>query len=227
MTEQLVVPDREPVILRCLERGEAFKREALALVPASEEDEIVATNLLAVAVTLQKEAESRRVLLVKPLNDHVKKINELFRQVLAPFVEGDAWLRKQLLAYAREKTRLAEAAAAAAERQRRESEALLRDAERAEAEGHPGVAEGLLNTAVAKADAAKGPFVAPPAKTLVTSMGARTIKKTWTFRVTDLAQIPRGFLLLNEKSVREAIDAGLREIPGLHIYQEDSLSVRG
>jgi hypothetical protein len=74
--------------------------------------------------------------------------------------------------------------------------------------------------------------------TVVTPMGASTVKRTWTFKLVDLAQVPREFLILDEKAVRETIrDAVARGgltpgatstdlIPGLEVFQDESLSVR-
>ncbi|MDD5304787.1 MAG: hypothetical protein PHS14_16955 [Elusimicrobia bacterium] len=57
-------------------------------------------------------------------------------------------------------------------------------------------------------------------------MGSTTVKKVWTFKVLDLDAVPRAYLVLDESRVREAIRQGVREIAGLEIYQDESLSVR-
>jgi hypothetical protein len=69
-------------------------------------------------------------------------------------------------------------------------------------------------------------------------MGASTVKRTWTFKLVDVAQVPRTFLVLDEKAVREAIRDAVASgrltpgatstdlIPGLEIFQDESLSVR-
>ncbi len=41
------------------------------------------------------------------------------------------------------------------------------------------------------------------------------IRKVWTFRIDNLSEVPREYLMLNEKKVREAIRSGERHIPGL------------
>ena len=52
------------------------------------------------------------------------------------------------------------------------------------------------------------------------------LTKRWKFEVTDINQVPRGYLQLDEKAVRDAIAAGARMIPGLKIFQEESISIR-
>jgi hypothetical protein len=54
------------------------------------------------------------------------------------------------------------------------------------------------------------------------------VRKVWTFELVDLAQVPREYLSLDVEAVREAINKdAVRQIPGLRIYQSESLHVRG
>jgi len=52
------------------------------------------------------------------------------------------------------------------------------------------------------------------------------LTKRWTFKTTDLSQVPREWLQLDEKKVKEAIAAGTRSIAGLEIYQDESITIR-
>jgi len=49
---------------------------------------------------------------------------------------------------------------------------------------------------------------------------ATTIRKAWTFKVKDLSLVPAEYMMLNEAAVRAAIRDGVREIPGLEIYED-------
>ncbi len=54
------------------------------------------------------------------------------------------------------------------------------------------------------------------------------ITRSWTFEVVDLDQVPRLYLSLDTEAVRTAITKkGVRDIPGLKIFQSESLRVRG
>jgi hypothetical protein len=54
------------------------------------------------------------------------------------------------------------------------------------------------------------------------------VSRAWTFEVVDLDQVPRQYLSLDGAVVREAITRdGVRAIPGLRIFQVESLRVRG
>ena len=45
-------------------------------------------------------------------------------------------------------------------------------------------------------------------------------KKRWTFKIENQADIPRDYLTVDEKMIREAIKNGIRIIPGVKIYEE-------
>lgn len=218
-----------PVDVAALEaRARALRDDVGALVVASEAGKVAATDVLARIQTFQREAESERVRLVRPLNDHVKLVNDAFKRVLRPVDEADRALRDKVLAYNREQQRLAAQKAAEAEALRFQSAARLQEAEKAEAKGETGVAEQLLTGAVASEQGAKAAQAEAvlPSRHVVTGAGSSTVRKEWTFTVTDRAQVPREYLILDERRVREAIRGGVRVIPGLDIFQEEKLAVR-
>ena len=54
------------------------------------------------------------------------------------------------------------------------------------------------------------------------------VRKSWTFEVVALDEVPRDYMSLDVDVVREAITKdAVREIPGLRIYQAETLHVRG
>ena len=54
------------------------------------------------------------------------------------------------------------------------------------------------------------------------------LRRTWTFEVVDLDQVPREYMSLDVEVVREAITRdAVREIPGLKIFQKKTIHVRG
>jgi hypothetical protein len=54
------------------------------------------------------------------------------------------------------------------------------------------------------------------------------VRKTWTFEVVELDAVPREYMSLDVDVLREAINKdAVREIPGLRIYQAETLHVRG
>ena len=52
------------------------------------------------------------------------------------------------------------------------------------------------------------------------------VRNVWTFEVQNLANVPREYLMLDEKKVRQAIRSGERRIPGLMIFQKQQTVYR-
>ena len=210
-------------------RARALRDDVGALVVVSEADKIQATDVLARIQTFQREAESERVRLVRPLNDHVKLVNDAFKRVLTPVNEADRALRDKVLAYNREQQRIAAQKAAEAESLRLQSAARLQEAEKAEASGQTGVADQLLTGAVASEQDAKAAQAEAvlPSRHVVAGAGSSTVRKEWTFTVLNLDMVPNEYKVLSDTKVREAIRHGVRAIPGLEIFQEEKLAVRG
>ena len=61
-----------------------------------------------------------------------------------------------------------------------------------------------------------------------TAEGTSFVVKTWKFNVVSLDQVPNEFILkaVDSKTVQKAIDAGIREIPGLDIYEHSDVRIR-
>lgn len=80
-----------------------------------------------------------------------------------------------------------------------------------------------------KIESVKSTPVPAAAASYIPSFGSSKVKgltKRWTFEVTDAAQVPRQFLQVDEKKIREAIASGERSIAGVRIYQDESISLR-
>lgn len=58
------------------------------------------------------------------------------------------------------------------------------------------------------------------------SQKSSSISKRWVFKVEDTSVVPRQFLMVDEKAVKEFIKQGGRVIPGIKIYQEEGLVLR-
>jgi hypothetical protein len=56
-----------------------------------------------------------------------------------------------------------------------------------------------------------------------------SITKRWSYRVTDIATLAKArpdLVVDNSSMIRKQISAGIREIPGLEIFQEEHLAIR-
>lgn len=171
-----------------------------------------ATDLLGWIAGAKKKLEEQRVFFVKPLNDQVKKINERFKSYAAPLEQADQVVRGKVLGFRQE-----------AERQRREEEARLR--RQAEAERARLAAEAAAQD-LPEPPPPPIPVIPRAPKTVRSNMGTATVKKVWDFEVLDERQVPREFLIVNEKAIRAAVKAGVRNIPGVQIFETEQLAVR-
>lgn len=200
-----------------------LRDEASSLVEMAESLEVTAetlndaSDLLSWIAANKKRLEKQRVFLTKPLVDHQRAINGQFKDWMDPLNQADRAVRQKVLAYQREEERkAAEARAAEEKRQREEQERLA--AER-EASGDASPMEPAAPQPVAEAPQA-------PERSTRSSLGTTTVRKVWTFEIEDESAIPREYLAVDEKKIGAVVKAGVRSIPGVRIYQTDSLAVR-
>ena len=88
----------------------------------------------------------------------------------------------------------------------------------------------LADAAAARAMAAQQAALAKPEPTHIRGDYGSTayVRKSWAFEVIALDDVPRDYMSLDVEVVKEAINKdSVREIPGLRIYQAETLQVRG
>lgn len=184
--------------------------------------------LVAMTATL-KRVEEKRKFFVGPLNAHVSAINTFFKEVSQPYSNVMDVLRKRVAAYrAEEKRRVereaAEAKQAAAKAAREEAmrRACEEKAQQLAELGHKSAAAAMDQRA--EEHAARIPAVRTVAPSAVPS-GPVSVRRKWSFRVVDPALVPREYLAVDERAIRQAVTAGgVRSIPGVDIF-EDSIAV--
>lgn len=171
-----------------------------------------ATSTLGFIAAAKKQLEEKRTFFVKPLNEQVKKINAMFKEYAAPLENADRILRGKVLRYQAEVRR----------KQQEEEERLRALAEKEQ--------KRLEKQAEKKGLPAPPPLVLPATKaapkTIQTGLGTATTKTVWDFVIEDEAKIPREYLTVDTKKIRAVVKAGVREIPGVRIFESDQLAVR-
>lgn len=53
------------------------------------------------------------------------------------------------------------------------------------------------------------------------------MRTEWDFEITDESQVPREYLMVDESKIRRVVRAGIRNIPGVRVYERQTLAVRG
>lgn len=184
----------------------------------------------------EKKVETRRKELVGPFNDHVKVINGYAQSVAALLEPATAHLKTEMKKWEAvlEQKRVEEQKRLDEERKRLESEAAEKarvakeEAEAVAAFGSTEDGERAKLLAQAEAETEQAAIIALDKKATkeVQSMRVSGAKKVWTFTLKDESQVPREYLVVDEKKIREAIRAGVREIPGVEIFQDTQIAIR-
>jgi len=150
-----------------------------------------------------KQIEEKRKSFTAPLNQSLNEINKTFKDVVAPINEAKQGLTSRLMEWRRQ-------------------EQVRIDAEREKA-----VKEEDRRRKIQEAHAAKGhnikEEITPVAKPVPFSVKDNTkIRLTWTYDIEDETKVPREYLEVNRPSITAAVRSGVRDIPGVKIYQKET-----
>jgi hypothetical protein len=191
--------------------------QARELTVATPEQARAAVEFLAHIADARRKNENARVFLVKPMNDHVKQINDRFKANAVPLDEADGLVRGKLLAFSQEEQRRL-----AAEQARIDMERTRRVAEQWSAEARRLAEEAQQREISAKS----APATIATTTELSAGNGRASTRKRWVATVIDETRVPREYLSIDQKAINAAVKAGVREIPGVTIEQQDELAIR-
>ena len=161
-----------------------------------------AAEALQTIAAQKKLIESRRQFFVKPLNDQVKKINDLFKPIAAKLGEVDIMIRTKVNKY-----RSDQAAIAAKEQKRLDDLAIKQQAR--------------LDKKSEKTGVEAPKIIAPVVQPATTKVEGMTVRKTWTYEIVDEKLVPDDYYTIDPTKIRSAIKNEIREIPGIRIYQKE------
>lgn len=172
--------------------------QAGGYVIKSSEDVDKSSEFLKLVRDKEREIETKRLEFTSPINQSLKAINDTFRLLKEPLAQARELLTRKILDWKRAETARLEKEEA---RRRKIQEAHIKQGHTVEA---PVVLDRLEN-----------------------KIGNTQTVKYWTFEVQDLGKVPDEYKELNSVAVRSAISNGVREIPGIKIFQEERLSIVG
>lgn len=209
----LLAPEQNEEVRELVNEATTIERAAVALIIKDDDSMKEASNMLGIIASAKKNLEKHRKFFVQPLNDQVKRINLWFKGRMEPLEKADGTIRSKVLVFRQEQ-----------ERRRREEEERLRKLAQKEQ-------KRLEKQAIKKGEPAPPPIPVPiipeQSKSVHGDFGTVSAKKVWDFEVLDEMKIPREFLMVNEKAVRAAVKAGVRNIPGVRVFQREELAVKG
>lgn len=170
--------------------------QAVGMVVTTQEDAEQASLVMKRISDKMKLVEEKRVEYTKPLVEAQRTINADFKKILEPLENAKRMVGGAILEWQKR-----ERAKIAAEEERR------RKIQQAHAEqGHK------VNAPVE---------LARPQ----TSIGMSQMRKVWTFEIEDISKVPVQFLQVNTVAVTTAMRAGERNIPGIKIFQKETMAV--
>lgn len=229
---QFPVPQQATAVATAAQ--EFVERMDLARAIVTEVDAMRATNALAEIGAMRKRSEATKKAVVGPLQDHVKFLNGEFKKAIEPLDQAEGIIKRGLLDYHQQQ----EQAAAEARRQAEAQAAAARQA--AEAERQRAEVAARLAGQEAPAPAPVSVEVALPevvhVPTVHTAAGSTSVQKRWTYELEDIralcaavaaGEVSPEFVELAKGPTRKAVNAGVRDLPGVRIYQEAGIMARG
>jgi len=202
-----VNPQADVAVIALYEQALGLKRCADALTIASDADVMDATNDLSIISNLKKAIEEKRKFYVQPITEHIKDVNEAFKSFTEPINYADTTTRQKILDYRAEQGRI-----------RQEQEEINRL--RTEAAQKEMELKGELTESVNLVETQPD-----QPQHYRTGMGTLGTMLTWHFEVINFALVPDEYKLLDAAKLGKVIRAGLRSIPGIRIYSEETLRV--
>jgi light-regulated signal transduction histidine kinase (bacteriophytochrome) len=186
-------------------------QEAQALDVIDNDSNNLATEKMAIAKKKEKEIEESRKNILAPHKEFTDAVNRLSKEVQEPLKNIVTILKTKTTSYI---TKL--------ELERRKQEEAQR---KAAIEIQKKIdEEAKLSNVVAPQVVMP---VMPEVKTVTrTESGTAYIHREWTHEIVDANQVPREYLVVDERLIRTAVKNGVRQIPGCRIFEKTETRIR-
>lgn len=215
------------------EQAKALLAQAQQFQIQSDEDMERAVDMISQVRKHSSKVENTRKELVAPIKDAAKNIDQRFKVITVPLVKAEELLRgkvHEFRQYKEEKRREAE------REMQRQQEAARRQAEEDARRNSPPPGDvvlqphdGILTHQAAENLVASAPPAVKEGPILGATGAKGDFRKVWKFEVVDKAALfakhPE-LLLPDEKTIRQLVTSGIRDLPGVRVFQTDELVVR-
>lgn len=206
MQETAQIQERE--IVKMKDENSKLVAHAESIAVLNQMDFENASAHLKTIQTALKNIEAKRLSFTKPLNESLKNINDTFKLLKLPLEQAKDIISGKMQTWHHEERKRIEA-----EQEKIRKEELrrmkIRDAHREK--GHNVSDEEI---ALEQPEPLNG------------ALGASHIRKRWVFRIVDESKVPQKYYSIDETKIRQAVAEGAREIPGILIYQDESVVTR-
>lgn len=210
-TMQKVQPNGLEVIATAKKQIDALAQACKNFVVHNDETLERGKKLVKEAKQIETFIEEKRKEVTKPLLDRKKQIDDFAKSLTNELNNAVKSLRSQIQKYEEEKERRRLEELRRIEEERRRQEEELR---RAQTQNDADQITKIQQLAEIEQKAA------------ALSEKSSSLRMIWTFEIEDFSKIPLEYLELNETKVRQAIQAGVRSIPGLRIFQKSTLVIK-
>lgn len=186
--------------------------------------------------TFTKQIEERRKTLTAPLVAQKKEIDDFAKKISTELLNAEAHLKSELIKWEQKLEAERRAAFLELEREKRERERLLEEQKQNALLEKTGlelfgatpqqaaiVEEKLENLSAEHQE--NQIFDKLAAKNIEENRVSGT-RKHWTFNVTNEKLVPREYLMIDPRLIRAAVQAGVRQIPGVEIYEETRIAIK-
>jgi len=174
---------------------------------------------------IEKIIEDKRKEITKPLLDAKKQVDDFVKNLTQDLNESKSELRGRILAYEKEQDniRQEELRRLQIERMRIEDERRLKEQELLKQAAENQEVDQKLMNEISELREKEQEVIAAP---VLTEQPKSNIRKTWDWELIDISQVPVAYLMPYADKIKEAIKEGERNIPGIRIYQKETLSLR-
>jgi hypothetical protein len=193
-----------------MEKVRGMKSEVEALEVVDEKTAAEMTAKLGQAKTLRDSLETKRKEVIKDTDGFTRAVNS--------FVKGPRDIIDAMLNVG--KRRLGNHAHLM-ELKRREEQRKIEEAQRKEQERLDKIAKEKKVAPVV----IETPVIQPKTGPIRTETGKSSTRYVWVGELEDITKVPAEHLLLNMKTINAAIGAGIRNIPGVKIYEKPITSI--
>jgi len=164
-------------------------------------------NIILKAISKQMSIiETKRKTFTQPLNQSLREINSTFKELTEPLEKAKGILSRKVMNWRNKEQ----------ERIRIEQERIAKEEERR---------RKIQEAHKEKGHEVSEPVVMTKPKPLKETDSTCT-HKVWKFEIIDAAKVPWGYRVISENRIREAVRDGVRDIPGVRIYQEEIMVIK-
>lgn len=213
--ETAIVPyDLSPIKTRLMEYDIAIDQMvgfATSLDVTNDSANVRAVEMAGQSKKLWKRIEDVRKAAVREPNEFIKSVNALAKSYQDRLTMIENGLKRKISDYQ-----------ARVELERRKQQENERQ-EREKLQAKVNAEAAALNVEAPVIAPAVAPEVPKVTRTEVATASQRLV---WKFEITDIDAVPKNYKIVDERKVREAIKAGIRDIPGIKIFPENTTIIR-